>query len=84
MQWLVKKLLEIRDERNANNRKNASNYFSTKFQNIKPENSKNYKKDPNKFENLTHSKYNYISTGRLFRPTNKNNFDYNDPLFILL
>lgn len=29
---------------------------------------------------LAETKYNYISTGRQFRPTNKSNFDYNDPL----
>lgn len=91
LQWLVKKLLETRDERNEINRKNACSYFSTKFLKGKVESELKEDLDNgiNKIDSKIHKdqlnllsevKYNYISTGRLYRPTNKQNFEYNDPL----
>jgi hypothetical protein len=95
LQWLVKKLLETRDERNSISRSNAKSYFKTRF--IKKEDTENkhaiinqknfddlslstHDKNPHTKDLLAETKYNYISTGRQFRPTNKSNFDYNDPL----
>jgi hypothetical protein len=84
LQWLVKKLLETRDERNEINRKNASCYFKTNF-NFKQKIVSDKHKDINKNEInnvLDKTKYSLINKGRIFRPITKQNFEYNDPLKI--
>ncbi len=81
LQWLVKKLLETRDERNAVSRTNARSYFKTRFTQAKSQTKAEESKfSDNKNIYLSESKYNYIATGRQFRPTNKSSFEYNDPL----
>ncbi len=72
LQWCVKKLLESRDERNAVNKNISKNYFDNKF--IKRNNLNNVDKM------YTHTKYNYIHTGRIYRQTKKVNLELNDPV----
>jgi hypothetical protein len=101
LQWLVKKLLESRDERNEINRKNATNYFKTNLllkhknkisaiisstdvvnNNIQNTNIADKKSQQEISKAVDKAKYNYINKGRIFRPVNKQNFEYNDPLKI--
>lgn len=72
LQWCVKKLLESRDERNTINKNISKNYFENKF--IRKEMQSHVD------DMYTYSKYNYISTGRLYRQSNKANLDLNDPV----
>lgn len=75
LQWLVKMLLETRDERNIFNKKLAKSYYSVKM------NTKETKpKENNSLLNTI--KYNYINTGRSFRQSKDAKFDYNDPIRI--
>jgi hypothetical protein len=76
LQWLVKKLLESRDERNTINKEVAKDYFKVNF-GIRKENLNKKTSD----DMYTHTKYNYINTGRLFRQAQQNaDIAYNDPL----
>jgi hypothetical protein len=75
LQWLVKKLLESRDERNTINKQIALEYFNTNLGEVKPLSMLIY-------EMQTHTKYNYTNTGRLFRRMQDSKLDYNEPLRI--
>ena len=77
LQWLVKRLLETRDERNEMNKKFSINFLKNSLlenENIK---SKNTTIDD---ENILKAKYNKIQQNRKYKPKQKLNFDYNDEL----
>ena len=77
LQWLVKRLLETRDERNEMNKKFSINFLKNSLledENIK---SKNITIDD---ENILKAKYNKIQQNRKYKPKQKLNFDYNDEL----
>jgi hypothetical protein len=94
LQWLVKKLLETRDEISSRNKSYARSYLQTKslIKSINEEKTTgvHQQSSTKKLDNsnsdidslLSDIKYNYIKTGRQFRPTNKTKIDYNDPLRI--
>jgi len=77
LQWLVKRLLETRDERNEMNKKFSINFLKNSLledENIK---IKNLAIDD---ENILKAKYNKIQQNRKYKPKQKLNFDYNDEL----
>jgi hypothetical protein len=76
----VKRLLESRDERNLVNRKHAKHYFSSKFQIRENNNIHHNHHNICMSESNSFAKYNYINTGRLFRPMKSSSAEYNDPL----
>jgi hypothetical protein len=77
LQWLVKKLLESRDERNSMNKQIAMDYYNV---NLGEANDKTPESTNTASDMHTHTKYNYINTGRLFRRAQSSDLEYNDPL----
>jgi hypothetical protein len=77
LQWLVKKLLESRDERNAVNKRIAKEYYNINFGEHQV---KSNKSNTNFETTYLHTKYNYINTGRQFRRAQDTSLEYNDPL----
>ena len=75
LQWLVKRLLETRDERNEMNKKFSINFLKNSL-NEEEENRKINIDD----ENILKAKYNKIQQNRKYKPKQKLNFDYNDEL----
>lgn len=74
LQWLVKKLIDTRDERNDLNKKFSMNYLTSKMPNENIVLGKN--------DELIQVKYKYFKTNRMFRPKTALQFDYNDELRI--
>ena len=72
LQWLVKRLLETRDERNEMNKKFSINYIEPKIEKPKPV----QKND----DIILSAVYNELKPNRQFRPKAKLAFDYNDEL----
>ena len=72
LQWLVKRLLETRDERNEMNKKFSINYIEPKIEKPKPI----QKND----DIILSAVYNELKPNRQFRPKAKLAFDYNDEL----
>ena len=76
LQWLYKRLLETRDERNEMNKKFSINFIKNSL--LEDNNSKkNITIDD---ENILKAKYNKIQQNRKYKPKEKLNFDYNDEL----
>ena len=76
LQWLYKRLLETRDERNEMNKKFSINFIKNSL--LEDNNSKkNITIDD---ENILKAKYNKIQQNRKYKPKQKLNFDYNDEL----
>ena len=76
LQWLYKRLLETRDERNEMNKKFSINFLKNSL--LEDNNSK--KKITIDDENILKAKYNKIQQNRKYKPKQKLNFDYNDEL----
>lgn len=74
LQWLVKKLIDTRDERNELNKKFSINYLTSKMENEQIILGKN--------DELIQAKYKYFKSNRMFRPKAALQFDYNDELRI--
>ena len=72
LQWLVKRLLETRDERNEMNKKFSINYIEPKIEKPNPV----QKND----DIILSAVYNELKPNRQFRPKAKLAFDYNDEL----
>ena len=72
LQWLVKRLLETRDERNEMNKRFSVNYIEPRIENPKPI----QKND----DIILSAVYNELKPNRQFRPKAKLAFDYNDEL----
>ena len=79
LQWLQKRLLETRDERNALNKKISVNYYNKEYINI----DKNKLKLSNDTDEMLKTKYNILKENRKYKPKNKlTNLapNYNDEL----
>ncbi len=76
LQWLYKRLLETRDERNEMNKKFSINFLKNSLLEDYKSKSKNITDD----ENILKAKYNKIQQNRKYKPKQKLNFDYNDEL----
>jgi hypothetical protein len=76
LQWLYKRLLETRDERNEMNKKFSINFLKNSLLEDNKSKSKNITDD----ENILKAKYNKIQQNRKYKPKQKLNFDYNDEL----
>lgn len=76
LQWLVKRLLETRDERNALNKKFSINFVETK---TNPPNEEKLKLS-NDTDEMLSAKYNHLKQNRKYKPKAKLNFGYNDEL----
>ena len=72
LQWLVKRLLETRDERNEMNKRFCVNYIEPRIEKPKPI----QKND----DIILSAVYNELKPNRQFRPKAKLAFDYNDEL----
>ena len=72
LQWLVKRLLETRDERNEMNKRFSVNYIEPRIEKPKPI----QKND----DIILSAVYNELKPNRQFRPKAKLAFDYNDEL----
>ena len=79
LQWLQKRLLETRDERNALNKKISVNFYNKEYINI----DKNKLKLSNETDEMLKTKYNILKENRKYKPKNKlTNLapNYNDEL----
>ena len=79
LQWLQKRLLETRDERNALNKKISVNFYNKEYVNI----DKNKLKLSNDTDEMLKTKYNILKENRKYKPKNKlTNLapNYNDEL----
>ena len=79
LQWLQKRLLETRDERNALNKKISVNLYNKEYINI----DKNKLKLSNDTDEMLKTKYNILKENRKYKPKNKlTNLapNYNDEL----
>ena len=79
LQWLQKRLLETRDERNALNKKISVNFYNKEYINI----DKNKLKLSNDTDEMLKTKYNILKENRKYKPKNKlTNMapNYNDEL----
>ena len=79
LQWLQKRLLETRDERNALNKKISVNFYNKEYINI----DKNKLKLSNDTDEMLKTKYNILKENRKYKPKNKlTNLapNYNDEL----
>ena len=79
LQWLQKRLLETRDERNALNKKISVNFYNKEYINI----DKNKLKLSNDTNEMLKTKYNILKENRKYKPKNKlTNLapNYNDEL----
>ena len=76
LQWLQKRLLETRDERNALNKKISVNFYDKEY--TEPEESQ--LKLSNDTDEMLNAKYNVLKENRKYKPRSKLNFNYNDEL----
>ena len=76
LQWLQKRLLETRDERNALNKKISVNFYDKEY--IEP--NEDQLKLSNDTDEMLSAKYNSLKENRKYKPKNKLNFNYNDEL----
>ncbi len=76
LQWLQKKLLETRDERNALNKKISVNFYDKEY--IEPNEA--ILKLSNDTDEMLSAKYNTLKENRKYKPKSKLNFNYNDEL----
>ena len=79
LQWLQKRLLETRDERNALNKKISVNFYNKEYINL----DKNKLKLSNDTDEMLKTKYNILKENRKYKPKNKlTNLapNYNDEL----
>ncbi|MCQ2820822.1 MAG: hypothetical protein MJ252_26480 [archaeon] len=73
LNFLIKKLLETRDERNEQSRKFSMKYINDKMSLQKDETNKND-------DTIIKADLEKLRTGRKFKPKNKLNFEYNEEL----
>ena len=76
LQWLQKRLLETRDERNALDQKISINFFDKEY--IEP--SEEQLKLSNETDEILNAKYNVLKENRKFKPKTKLPYNYNDEL----
>jgi hypothetical protein len=76
LQWLQKRLLETRDERNALNKKISVNFYDKEY--IEPDEA--ILKLSNDTDEMLSAKYNTLKENRKYKPKSKLNFSYNDEL----
>ena len=76
LQWLQKRLLETRDERNALNKKISVNFYDKEY----TEPNEDQLKLSNDTDEMLSAKYNSLKENRKYKPKNKLNFNYNDEL----
>ena len=76
LQWLQKRLLETRDERNALNKKISVNFYDKEY--IEPD--EEILKLSNDTDEMLSAKYNTLKENRKYKPKSKLNFGYNDEL----
>ena len=76
LQWLQKRLLETRDERNALNKKISVNFYDKEY----TEPNEDQLKLSNDTDEMLNAKYNSLKENRKYKPKNKLNFNYNDEL----
>ena len=76
LQWLQKRLLETRDERNALNKKISVNFYDKEY--IEP--NEDQLKLSNDTDEMLNAKYNVLKENRKYKPKSKLNFNYNDEL----
>jgi len=76
LQWLQKRLLETRDERNALNKKISVNFYDKEY--IEPNEA--ILKLSNDTDEMLSAKYNTLKENRKYKPKSKLNFNYNDEL----
>ena len=76
LQWLQKRLLETRDERNALNKKISVNFYDKEY--IEPDEAQ--LKLSNDTDEMLNAKYNELKENRKYKPKNKLKFNYNDEL----
>ena len=76
LQWLQKRLLETRDERNALNKKISVNFYDKEY--TEPEEEQ--LKLSNDTDEMLNAKYNVLKENRKYKPKSKLNFNYNDEL----
>lgn len=79
LQWLVKRLLETRDERNELNKKFSVNFLENKMALSEP-NEKKKLHLFNESDEMLSAKYNLLQQNRKYKPKSKLNFGYNDEL----
>ena len=76
LQWLQKRLLETRDERNALNKKISVNFYDKEY----TEPSEAQLKLSNDTDEMLNAKYNALKENRKYKPKSKLSFNYNDEL----
>ena len=76
LQWLQKRLLETRDERNALNKKISVNFYDKEY----TEPVEEQLKLSNDTDEMLNAKYNVLKENRKYKPKSKLNFNYNDEL----
>ena len=76
LQWLQKRLLETRDERNALNKKISVNFYDKEY--TEPEEEQ--LKLSNDTDEMLNAKYNVLKENRKYKPKAKLSFNYNDEL----
>ena len=76
LQWLQKRLLETRDERNALNKKISINFYDKEY--IEP--SEDQLKLSNDTDEMLNAKYNSLKENRKYKPKKQLEFSYNDEL----
>ena len=76
LQWLQKRLLETRDERNALNKKISINFYDKEY--IEP--SEDQLKLSNDTDEMLSAKYNSLKENRKYKPKKQLEFGYNDEL----
>ena len=76
LQWLQKRLLETRDERNALNKKISINFYDKEY--IEP--SEDQLKLSNDTDEMLSAKYNSLKENRKYKPKKQMEFGYNDEL----
>ena len=76
LQWLQKRLLETRDERNALNKKISINFYDKEY--IEP--SEDQLKLSNDTDEMLSAKYNSLKENRKYKPKKQLDFSYNDEL----
>ena len=76
LQWLQKRLLETRDERNALNKKISINFYDKEY--VEP--SEDQLKLSNDTDEMLSAKYNSLKENRKYKPKKQLDFSYNDEL----
>ena len=80
LQWLQKRLLETRDERNALNKKISVNFYDKEY--IEP--NEDQLKLSNDTDEMLNAKYNSLKENRKYKSKSKLDFNYNDELRVYL